>query len=255
MLIVISPAKSIDVDVQVPEMEFSEISFPKEASSLVSKLKKKNPSQLADLLKVSPALSELNVNRFQRWEFPFVGEDAKPSLMVFKGDVFQGMDVPSFDVADLQYTQDHLLILSGLYGVLKPLDVILPYRLEMGTKWAFNKNKNLYDFWGNKIHNKVQQELDSQCDDVLINLASNEYFKAVKSKNLKARIITPEFKEYKDGKYKMISFFAKKARGMMSAYILKNKIGNPDEIKLFAEDGYLYNEQLSEGDKWVFTRS
>ena len=255
MLILISPAKTLDYSVQVPnELTTTGIAFAEEAQVLAGGLKKMNAKQIQDLMGISSKLAQLNFERFQQWQYPFPEEEVKPALLVFKGEVFVGINAAAFDVGDLNYAQEHLRILSGLYGLLRPLDNILPYRLEMGTRYKTGKFKHLYDFWGDKIHNAVQQILDKQGDKVLINLASNEYFKSVKAQKLDARIITPQFKDFKNGRYKMISFFAKKARGLMTNFILKNRIENPDELKLFDREGYEYNDRLSEGDNWVFTR-
>jgi len=254
MLILISPAKTLDYSAKVPDIKVSEISFPAECQELVNGLKRYKPKDLQTLMGISPKLAQLNFERFQEFSYPFNKQDVKPALLVFKGEVFVGINAENFDVEDLQYAQDHLRILSGLYGVLRPLDAIFPYRLEMGTKYSTAKFKHLYDFWGMKIHNKVQQDLDNQGDNILINLASNEYFKAVKAPKLKAEIITPQFKDFKNGQYKMISFYAKKARGLMTNFILKNRITNPNELKLFDMEGYEFNVQLSKGNNWVFTR-
>ena len=254
MLILISPAKTLDYSVKLPNIEPTEISFPNESQELVKGLKKLKSKDLQTLMGISPKLAQLNFERFQEFSYPFNKEEVKPALLVFKGEVFVGINAENFNVEDLQYAQDHLRILSGLYGVLRPLDAIFPYRLEMGTKYSTEKFKHLYDFWGMKIHNKVQQDLDNQGDKILINLASNEYYKAVKSSKLNAEIITPQFKDFKNGQYKMISFYAKKARGLMTNFILKNRITNPDELKLFDMEGYEFNVQLTEGNNWVFTR-
>jgi len=254
MLILISPAKTLDYSVDVPNMELSEISFPKESQELIKGLKKMKPKDLQALMGISPKLAQLNFERFQQFNYPFSAEDVKPALHVFKGEVFVGINVEVFSKDDLQYAQNHLRILSGLYGILKPLDQIMPYRLEMGTKYSNSKFKHLYDFWDLKIHDAVQKVLNEQGDKLLINLASNEYYKSVKANKLDARIITPQFKDFKNGQYKMISFFAKKARGLMTNYILKNQISNPEELKLFNREGYEYNDRLTEGDNWVFTR-
>jgi cytoplasmic iron level regulating protein YaaA (DUF328/UPF0246 family) len=254
MLILISPAKTLDFSVEVPNIKTSNISFPSESLELVKGLKKMKTKELQSLMGISPKLAQLNFERFQQYDYPFSKEDAKPALLVFKGEVFVGINVESFSIDDLTYAQNHLRILSGLYGVLRPLDAILPYRLEMGTKYSTLKFKNLYDFWGMKIHNTVQEVLSKQADKVLINLASNEYYKSVKANKLDAEIITPQFKDFKNGQYKMISFYAKKARGLMTNFILKNRIQNPEELKLFDMEGYQYNDRLTEGNNWVFTR-
>jgi len=254
MLILISPAKTLDYSVEVPNISPTQIPFPKETMELIKGLKKLKTKDIQSLMGVSPKLAQLNFERFQQFNYPFDKNEVKPALFVFKGEVFVGINVEAFSVDDLTYAQDHLRILSGLYGVLRPLDAIFPYRLEMGTKYSTAKFKHLYDFWGMKIHNEVQKALDEQGDKVLINLASNEYYKSVKANKLDAEIITPQFKDFKNGQYKMISFFAKKARGLMTNFILKNRISNPEELKLFNMEGYEFNAQLTEGNNWVFTR-
>ena len=254
MLILISPAKTLDYSVTVLAIELSNIPFPKESVELVKGLKLFKSKDLQMLMGISPKLAQLNFERFQQFEYPFKQDEVKPSLLVFRGEVFVGINADNFSVDDLQYAQNHLRILSGLYGVLRPLDAILPYRLEMGTKYGGKDFKNLYGFWGEKIHNAIQTILNEQGDKVLINLASNEYYKSVKANKLNARIITPQFKDFKNGQYKMISFFAKKARGLMTSFILKNRISNPEELKLFNMEGYEYNTRLSEESNWVFTR-
>ena len=254
MLILISPAKTLDYSVKVPNIQPSNILFPNESLELINGLKKLKPKDLQNLMGISPKLAQLNFERFQQYQFPFAKEEVKPALLVFKGEVFVGINADNFSVEDLEYAQNHLRILSGLYGVLRPMDAILPYRLEMGTKYSTKKFKHLYDFWDLKIHNAIQETLDQQGDNVLINLASNEYYKSVKANKLNAEIITPQFKDFKNGQYKMISFFAKKARGLMTNFILKNRITNPDELKLFNMEGYEYNDRLTEGNNWIFTR-
>lgn len=254
MLLIISPAKNINFDVKEAGIELSEIRFSKESKLLLNKLKEYSASDIANLMGISAKLAQLNFERYQTMEIPYHKSDSKAALLVFNGAVFQRIDVRSFGNCDLEFSQKKLRILSGFYGLLRPLDCIMPYRLEMGTALKMGTNKNLYEFWGDKLNLLLQKDLKENGDDVLINLASNEYFKAVKSKDLKARIITPVFKDYKNGQYKMIAIYAKKARGMMTSYIIKNKIENPDEIKLFDAEGYQFNDLLSENDTWVFTR-
>ena len=254
MLILISPAKTLDYTVDTSNIQTSDISFPKESMELIKGLKKLKPKDLQNLMSISPKLAQLNFERFQQYKFPFAKEEVKPALLVFKGEVFVGINAENFSEDDLKYSQNHLRILSGLYGVLRPMDAILPYRLEMGTKYSTTKFKHLYEFWDMKIHKAMQDVLDTQGDNVLINLASNEYYKSVKANKLTAEIITPQFKDFKNGQYKMISFYAKKARGLMTNFILKNRISNPQELKLFNMEGYEYNDRLTEGNNWVFTR-
>jgi len=254
MLIVISPAKTLDFNTEIKYDGFSIPDHLDKSQQLVDTLKKKSKSKLAELMKISPKLAQLNYDRFKEWCLPFNTENAKQAVFVFKGDVFVGLDIDRFLQDDLQYTQQHLRILSGLHGLLRPLDVIQPYRLEMGTKLKYRRKNNLYEFWGDLITQDLQDALDSQGDGYLINLASDEYFKSLNKKKLKAKIITPVFKDFKNGEYKFLSFFGKKARGMMAKYILQNRISNPEDLKHFEEDGYFYNDNLSKDDIIVFTR-
>ena len=255
MLITISPAKTLDFK-SAPEKD--EISYPRlidEAKYLVNKLKKFSPGKLKSLMDISDNLADLNYERYQHWNANFEPSIAKEAIFVFKGDVYQGLDVETLNKNARTYLHDNLLILSGLYGVLKPFDSMLAYRLEMGSSFKVTPTKNnLYKFWGDKITDQFNEQLEEQNTDVLINLASNEYFKALNKKRLKAQIIVPEFKDMKNGSYKMISFFAKKARGMMLRYIAENNINEPEHIKSFDSDGYYFNNSLSKENKWVFTR-
>jgi cytoplasmic iron level regulating protein YaaA (DUF328/UPF0246 family) len=201
-------------------------------------------------MSLSDKLGALNFERFQEWQTPFTEDNARPAVLAFKGDVYQGLDADSMSDEDLRWAQDHLRILSGLYGLLRPLDLMQAYRLEMGTKFANPRGGDLYQFWGDII----TDELNKTDSSVLVNLASNEYFKSVRKKAIGARIITPVFMDKKDDKYKIISFYAKKARGLMSSYIIRNRITEVEQIKNFDTDGYSYNAALSEADKWVFVR-
>lgn len=254
MLIVISPAKTMDSNPVRINQQFSQPEFLAESSEIVQVLKKYSPKRIAGLMKINPKLAQLNFERYQEWDLPFKEDNAKPAFFAFKGDVYNGIKIEDYTNDNLGYAQNHLRILSGLYGILKPLDLIQPYRLEMGTKIKVKRKKDLYEFWGLKLTDVLQNDLKDKNQEVLINLASVEYFKAVHLNKLSCRIITPVFKEYKNGTYKFMSVFGKKARGLMTSFILKNQIENPDEIKLFEEEGYFYNDQLSQGDEWVFTR-
>ncbi len=253
MLIVISPAKNLGKPTLNNKIN-SEIEFPKESSELMKVLKNFKPEELSKLMKISPKLSELNYERNLKWNYPFISTEKGLALHMFQGEVFRGIDIDSFTEEDFSFAQEHLRILSGLYGLIKPADIILPYRLEMGTKLENNKGKNLYEFWGNKITEKLNEHIKKQGDDILINLASNEYFKAIKPRFLKAEIITPIFKEEKNGEYKTIAIYAKKARGMMTRFIIKNRLNNPEDIKIFNEENYSYNEELSSKNKLIFVR-
>ena len=252
MKIVISPAKSLNFEKELPTNRFSEPKFLKEATTIQKTLKKKKPKQLMELMDISDKLAELNWQRNQDWQTPFTTENARPAVYAFDGDVYQGLDVYTLPEAKLDVLQDKLLILSGLYGLLQPLDLMQPYRLEMGTSLPIGKNKNLYEFWKKTITKQLNSEL--QKDELFINLASNEYFSSVDAKALKVPVITPEFKDYKDGKLKMISFFAKKARGLMVRYIIDTNAETIDDLKAFNYEGYAFDANLSSGNKLVFTR-
>lgn len=254
MLLVISPAKTLDFDTPPSTSIYSQPEFLDDSAELIDQLKTLSPSDVSTLMSISNKLGVLNSNRFIDWQLPFTSDNSKQALLSFKGDVYEGMDTTSLSQDDLTWANDHLRILSGLYGLLKPLDLIQPYRLEMGTKFSNERGKNLYEFWGNKITNKINQDLAEQKSPVLINLASNEYFKSVKTKQLNAAVITPVFKDWKNDKYKIISFYAKKARGMMSAYIIKNRLESPSDIKQFDTAGYAFSAEQSTESEWVFLR-
>jgi len=254
MIVVISPAKSLYEKCPIQLENFTGGDFLPEAEKIVSVMKKKKPSQLAKLMGISPKLAELNFHRFQEWSLPFTPENSWQAVLMFNGDVYQGLKAETFSADEFETAQQHLRILSGVYGLLKPLDMIQPYRLEMGTNIGIARKKNLYEFWKLKITSKLNEELAQTGQKELINLASNEYFSAIDTKKLKARIITPAFKEHKDGQYQMVSFFAKKARGLMSRFIIQNRITDPEEMKAFDLEGYYFNNQLSKNDNWVFTR-
>ena len=254
MIIVISPAKSLYEKCPIQLENYTSADFLPEAEKIVSVLKKKKPAQLAKLMDISSKLAEQNFYRFQEWSLPFTPENAWQAALMFNGDVYQGMKAETFTPTEFDTAQQHLRILSGVYGLLKPLDLIQPYRLEMGTSISIARKKNLYEFWKTKITSRLNQELTETGQKELINLASNEYFSAIDTKKLKARIITPAFKEHKNGQYQMVSFFAKKARGLMSRFIIQNQISDPEEMKAFDLDGYYFNNQISKGDNWIFTR-
>lgn len=254
MIIVISPAKSLYDHSPIQFEKFTQADFLPEAEKIVSVLKKKKPNQLAKLMDISSKLGELNFHRYQEWSLPFTPENSWQAILMFNGDVYQGLKAETFSDTEFEIAQQHLRILSGVYGLLKPLDLIQPYRLEMGIHIAIARKKNLYEFWETKITMKLNEEMVEANQKILINLASNEYFSAIDTKKLKARIITPAFKEQKDGQYRMVSFFAKRARGLMSRFIIQNQINDPEEIKAFDLEGYYFNNQLSKADNWVFTR-
>jgi len=253
MLTVISPAKTLDFDSEPHTTTHSQPAFLKQSQQLINELKKLTATDIASLMKLSDKLSGLNAARFQEWQTPFDLDNAKQAVLAFKGDVYTGLDAETLDDKGLAFAQQHLRILSGLYGVLKPLDLMQAYRLEMGTKFANKKGKNLYQFWGSQLREFLEAD-PAMKDGILINLASNEYFKATEAKKLNARIITPVFKDWKNGQYKMISFYAKKARGLMTRYMIDHQINQPEQLKDFDTDGYRYSDDMSDGDNWVFIR-
>ncbi|MBT5483494.1 MAG: peroxide stress protein YaaA [Gammaproteobacteria bacterium] len=254
MLIVISPAKTLDLESKYKKVSNTKPEFLTDSRKLVNIMRQHTSDDLKKLMHTSEAISTLNVERFKKWKTPFSESNARPSIFTFKGDVYTGLEVESFSAADLKYSQDHLRILSGLYGLLKPLDLMQAYRLEMGTGLENDRGKNLYAFWGDKITRAVNRDLKAQDDGVLINLASNEYFSVLDKKLLEADIVTPVFKDYSKGKFKVISFFAKKARGKMAAWIIQNRIKDVDSLKDFNQDAYKYSKDESTAQKPVFLR-
>ncbi len=266
MLIVISPAKTLDfespIKTKFKKLEISQPIFLKESRKLIKQLQPLSPIDISELMHISDNLGELNFQRYLNWHTPFTTENARQSIFAFKGDVYTGLAVEDYSAADLKFAQNHLQILSGLYGTLRPLDLIQAYRLEMGVKFNHSEGRNLYEFWGRKITDSLNKALKKQQDKVLINLASNEYFKSVKSKELGANIITPVFKDYKNGQYKVISFLAKKARGLMTSYIIQNRLSNIEDLKSFnttlvtpnSTGKYRYSAKESSTEQWVFLR-
>lgn len=254
MLAVISPAKTLDFTTPPQTKKFSQCEFLEDSQALVHVMRDYSPQQIAKLMSISDALASLNFGRFQDWSPPFTQDNAKQALLAFKGDVYTGLAAESLTSKQLQFAQKHLRILSGLYGLLRPLDLIQPYRLEMGVKLENPRGKNLYQFWGEKITDTLNQQLKQQKTSTLINLASNEYFKSVQKNKLDGEIIVPNFKDFKNGNYKVISFFAKKARGAMCRYLIDESITQAEQLKDFDGLGYGFNEALSKGNSWVFTR-
>lgn len=252
MKILISPAKSLDFEKKVPTDKFSKPTFLKHTKEIVAVLKKLKPTDLSQLMDISPTLANLNWERNKKFKTPFTIENARQAMYAFNGDVYQGLDAYTLPEEKLDVIQNKLRILSGQYGILKPLDLIQPYRLEMGTNIEIGEAKNLYSYWKEILTNSINKELKK--NELLLNLASNEYFSVIDQKKIKGIIITPEFKDYKDGKLKMISFFAKKARGLMVRYIIDNNVETIEEIKSFNYEGYRYDESLSKGNTLVFTR-
>ncbi|MDQ2076949.1 peroxide stress protein YaaA [Marinimicrobium sp. ABcell2] len=255
MLALISPAKTLDFETPAPTRVASQPAFLADSQELIDVLRKLAPHEISDLMGISDKLGVLNYDRFAQWQPPFHLDNAKQALFAFKGDVYTGLAAESFDAGDIEFAQEHLRILSGLYGLLQPLDLIQPYRLEMGTRLANPRGKDLYQFWGDRITQAINTQLSTFTSPVVINLASNEYFKSVRPRKLEAPVITPVFKDWKNGRYKIISFYAKKARGMMSAYLIKNRLTDAEALKDFGDGGYSYNGELSTATDWVFTRA
>ena len=253
MIVLLSPAKTLDFT----EIQHQNHTMPQllgESSRLVKVLKKKSVKDLQELMSVSEKIAELNVERFQNFKIPYTSPHGKQALLAFKGDVYVGLAAEDFTEEDLSFAQDHLRILSGLYGILKPLDLMLPYRLEMGTRLENGKNKNLYEFWGNKLTNIINEELQQSDNPAVVNLASNEYFKAVNTQKLTGNLYNIDFKEDRDGVLKVISFNAKKARGTMARAIIKNQITKIEDLKALNINGYIFNDELSTERHFLFTK-
>ena len=254
MLIVISPAKTLDLESKYKSPLTTRPEFLPDSGKLIKIMREYSAQDLKQLMNTSDAISTLNVERFKKWKTPFSETNARPAIFTFKGDVYTGLEVENFSSADLKYAQDHLRILSGLYGALKPLDLMQAYRLEMGTSISNERGKNLYEFWGDKVTDAINRDMSAQKDDTLVNLASNEYFSVLNKKSVQANIVTPVFKDYSNGKYRVISFYAKKARGKMAAWIIQNRVSKPGALADFAIDGYRYSSAESSPDKPVFLR-
>ncbi|MBX9916127.1 MAG: peroxide stress protein YaaA [Nitrosomonas sp.] len=255
MIIVISPAKTLDFETPPSTQAHTQPDFLDDSAMLIDELRKLEPSQIGAMMSISSKLATLNSNRYFAWNRPFTLRNSKQAILAFKGDVYTGLDADTMTGNELAFAQDQLRILSGLYGVLRPLDLMQPYRLEMGTQFTNPRGNNLYEFWDDKITQALNQDLAKQEDGILINLASHEYFQSVQPGKLNARIITPVFKDQKNAVYKIISFFAKKARGMMSRYIIQNKLTDPEAIKNFDVAGYRFSQEDSGKDEWIFTRT
>ncbi|WP_077285641.1 peroxide stress protein YaaA [Cognaticolwellia aestuarii] len=254
MLLVVSPAKNLDYESAAATEKFSQPELLEHSKVLIKKCKTLTPADISSLMSISDKLAGLNAARFGEWATPFTPENARQAILAFNGDVYAGLDANSFNDDDFAFAQQHMRILSGLYGLLRPLDLMQAYRLEMGKKLDNERGSNLYQFWGDIITEHLNDALAAQGDNILINLASNEYFKSVNKKVLKAEIITPAFKDWKNGQFKMISFYAKKARGLMARYIIENQISDVEKLKAFDVAGYQYSAELSKGNDWVFTR-
>ena len=252
MLIVISPAKSFSKEVNAPSLNFTQPGHLDNSEKLMGKLRGLSKRNLAGLMNLSDDLATMNMERHQHWQPPFTADNADPAIFAFTGEVYRGMDAMSLNKDDLNYAQDHLRILSGLYGCLRPLDLIQPYRLEMGARLKYYRKTNLYQFWGDEITDELNIILDRE--KILVNLASIEYFKAVNTKKLTGRIITPVFKDLSNGEYKSLMTYAKNARGMMSRYIIQERIEEPELLKSFNGGGYCYSPDMSNESIWVFIR-
>jgi len=255
MIALVSPAKSLDFENSSPSTSFSEPIFLDKSQELVDVLKTYSPSKISKLMNISSDLGTLNCNRYQEWKRPFSLTNAKQSLFAFTGDVYKGLDAVSMSEKNIDFCQKHFRIVSGLYGMLRPLDLIQAYRLEMGTKLSINrKHKNLYSYWSDTLTEHLNNELKESNSNFVLNLASNEYSKAINFKTIQAEVISPVFKDWKNGEYKIISFFAKKARGLMGRYFINNEIMNPEMLKGFDYEGYTYNHELSLKNPYTFTR-
>ena len=254
MIIVLSPAKTLDYEFEASG-NYSVPAFLDQSTKLIGQLKKKEPKDIASLMGLSDKLATLNYDRYQSWSASKkASSDSKPSMLVFKGDVYQGLQAEDLTVKEMDFAQKHVRILSGLYGILRPLDLMKPYRLEMGTKLETAQGKNLYEFWGNKVQRNVLEELKKQKSDLLINLASKEYFTVLGKLPEELNVVSPAFKDYKNGKYKIISFYAKKARGLMARWIIQNKVTDFEDLTKFNLDGYRYSKAESSATTPVFLR-
>lgn len=253
MIAILSPAKNLDFDSAIEYPVATKPDFIKNSQELIDVLKTKKSAEIGKLMDISEKLADLNFDRYQNWNIKHSEKNARPAAFAFNGDAYQGLKAETLSADDLLYAQNHLRILSGLYGILRPLDLIQPHRLEMGTSLVNPKGKNLYEFWGNQITDTLNKSL-KKSGNTLVNVASNEYFKVLNPKAIDARIITCHFKEYKNGEYKTIMTFAKKARGMMARYIITNRIENAEDLKGFNEEKYRFQESLSSENEWTFTR-
>lgn len=254
MLFLLSPAKSLDFDSPATDVPHTQPLFVPQSQELIELLRQKSPQEIASLMSLSDSLAGLNVARYQAWRPKFSGKNAKQAVLAFNGDVYDGLDAKTLSADDLAWAQEHVCILSGLYGVLRPLDYMQPYRLEMGTKLSNPGGKDLYQFWGSRISNYLNTRLRRDATPVVINLASQEYFKAVDQKTLKARVVDCVFEDFKDGKYKIISFYAKRARGLMARFAATQRLRLPEQLKAFDLDGYAFEASQSSADRLVFRR-
>jgi len=258
MIIVISPAKALDYETPPTTAVFTQPDFLDHSAELIDVLRERSPAQIAELMHLSDPLATLNVARYAQWSRPFSPDNAKQAVLAFNGDVYEGLDAASLSADELTWAQDHLRILSGLYGVLRPLDLMQAYRLEMGTRLESARGKNLYAFWGERITDELNRQLAAELDagraPILLNLASDEYFKSVKPAKLKGRLVSASFEDWKGGRYKIVSFYAKRARGLMSRYVIQNRIDDVDGLKGFDAEGYAFAADASDADRLVFRR-
>jgi cytoplasmic iron level regulating protein YaaA (DUF328/UPF0246 family) len=254
MLIFLSPAKSLDYQTPPQVAVHTQPAYLKQAQSLIEQLRRLSPAEIAKLMDLSDQLALLNFNRYADWSLPFTPENAKQAVLAFDGDVYDGLDARHLSADDLDFAQQHVRILSGLYGLLRPLDLMQPYRLEMGTKFANAKGKDLYVFWGNTLLDAINAELATMPRPVVVNLASEEYFKAAVGRKIQGTVIQPVFEDWKNGKYKIISFYAKRARGLMTRYAVLNRLSEPEALQGFTVDGYAFAPEVSDATTWVFRR-
>ncbi len=254
MLILISPAKTLDYQSPLATTRFTQPELLDHSQQLINSARKLSAPQIKALMGISDKLADLNATRFHDWQPDFTPENARQAILAFKGDVYTGLQAETFSDADFEFAQQHLRMLSGLYGVLRPLDLMQPYRLEMGIRLENAKGKDLYQFWGDVITHKLNEAIAAQGDEIVINLASDEYFKSVKTQKLNARIIKPVFLDEKNGKFKVISFYAKKARGLMSRFIIENRLTKPEQLTGFNSEGYFFDREVSSQEELVFKR-
>lgn len=254
MLALISPAKTLDYETALPSSNFTQPRLLDQSEQLIEVCRELSASQLASLMSVSEKIAQLNVARFQDWQTEFDLANARQAIFAFKGDVYTGLDAYALNDAQLDFAQQHLRMLSGLYGLLRPLDLMMPYRLEMGTKLLNPRGSNLYEFWGKRITDLIQQDLQQANSNILLNLASDEYYKAVKESALDAQIVKPVFLDQKNGKYKVISFYAKKARGLMARFVIEQQIQQVEYLKAFNSEGYYFDAENSNAKELVFKR-
>jgi cytoplasmic iron level regulating protein YaaA (DUF328/UPF0246 family) len=254
MLIFLSPAKSLDFKTPPQVATYTQPAWLKHSETLIKQLRKLSPADIANLMDLSDPLALLNFNRYADWSLPFTPENAKQAVLAFDGDVYDGLNAKTLSAADPDFAQQRVRILSGLYGILKPLDLMQPYRLEMGTRFANKAGKDIYTFWGERLLQAINAELDAMPHPVVVNLASEEYFKAAVGRKIKGQLIQPVFEDWKNGRYKIISFYAKRARGLMTRYAVLNRLSEPESLKDFAEDGYAFAPEVSDERSWVFRR-